>query len=164
MLSPTLTPLHFKGIPHDVSKFYDLEYFYRKTSIPVVEQSALKWWNFTTPPPVEPLTCWSVLEAVAGGRNINDGECASTSGGTRPADRIFGHVGSGSMAVHNIDIKYYLHCTALRRNRNSGSKRFTNSTRTRGRSNNGSRKSAKTSCLMRTRTLKTTRPTTSRPL
>ncbi|GAA5873183.1 hypothetical protein JCM16303_006963 [Sporobolomyces ruberrimus] len=85
VIVPTLTPLHFQGLPQDMSKFYDIERFYEETSIPLVELSTLKWWNFTTPPPVEPVTCWSVLEQVADGRNIND----------------------GSMAVHNIDVKYY---------------------------------------------------------
>ncbi|GAA6005791.1 hypothetical protein JCM11491_004012 [Sporobolomyces phaffii] len=82
---PTLTPLHFRGLPQDMSRFYDLQGFYESTAIPAVELSTLKWWNFTAPPPVEPLSCWSVLEQVADGRNIND----------------------GSMAVHNIDVKYY---------------------------------------------------------
>ncbi|GAA5914475.1 O-fucosyltransferase family protein [Sporobolomyces salmoneus] len=85
VIIPTLTPLHFQGLPQDMSTFYDLDYFYEKTSIPIIEQSTLKRWNFTDPPPLESVTCWSVLEAVADGRNVND----------------------GSMAVHNIDIKYY---------------------------------------------------------
>ncbi|GAA5935654.1 uncharacterized protein JCM15063_001764 [Sporobolomyces koalae] len=83
---PTLTALHFEGLPQDVSKFYDIKRFYQSTGIPLIEWSSVKWWNFTAPPPLEPLSCWSVLEQVTGGgRNVND----------------------GSMAVHNIDVKYY---------------------------------------------------------
>ncbi|GAA5958691.1 hypothetical protein JCM3765_006005 [Sporobolomyces pararoseus] len=85
VIIPTLTPLHFQGLPQDMSKFYDLEYFYQQTSIPAVELSSLKWWNYSAPPPLEPLSCWSILEQAAGGRNIND----------------------GSMAVHNVDVKYW---------------------------------------------------------
>ncbi|GAA6061938.1 hypothetical protein JCM10212_001506 [Sporobolomyces blumeae] len=82
---PTLTPLHFDGPPQNMSKFYDVDRFYQETAIPVVELAQVKYWDFDKPPPVEPLTCWSVLENVADGRNVND----------------------GSMAVHMIDVKYY---------------------------------------------------------
>ncbi|GAA5911196.1 hypothetical protein JCM6882_006603 [Rhodosporidiobolus microsporus] len=82
---PTLTPLHFQEYPVDFSRFYDLDRFYHETRIPAIELSSMKWWNFTAPPPQEALSCWSVLEQTAGGRNIND----------------------GSMAVHNIDVKYF---------------------------------------------------------
>ncbi|GAA6034389.1 hypothetical protein JCM8097_002699 [Rhodosporidiobolus ruineniae] len=85
VIIPTLTPLHFQETPRDFSQFYDLDRFWAETQIPAVELSELKWWNFTAPPPLEQMSCWSVLEVVAGGRNIND----------------------GSMAVHNIDVKYF---------------------------------------------------------
>ncbi|GAA6058078.1 hypothetical protein JCM3770_002252 [Rhodotorula araucariae] len=82
---PTLTALHFDETPRDFSVFYDLDRFYYETEIPAVEMSALKRWDLTNPPPLEDLSCWSILEQTAGDRNIND----------------------GSMAVHNIDVKYW---------------------------------------------------------
>ncbi|GAA6014240.1 hypothetical protein JCM10207_006143 [Rhodosporidiobolus poonsookiae] len=85
VIIPTLTPLHFHETPRDFSQFYDLDRLYHDTKIPAVELSDMKWWNFSAPPPLEPLSCWSILELAAGGRNVND----------------------GSMAVHNIDVKYF---------------------------------------------------------
>ncbi|BGP14734.1 hypothetical protein JCM10213v2_002685 [Rhodosporidiobolus nylandii] len=70
---PTLTPLHFDETPRDFSQFYDLDRFYHETEIPAVELSSVKWWNFSAPPPKEDLSCWSILEQTAGGRNVNDG-------------------------------------------------------------------------------------------
>ncbi|GAA5861415.1 hypothetical protein JCM8547_006122 [Rhodosporidiobolus lusitaniae] len=85
VIIPTLTPLHFIETPRDFSQFYDLDRFYHQTQIPAVELSSVKWWNFTAPPKSEPLSCWSILELTAGGRNLND----------------------GSMAVHNVDVKNF---------------------------------------------------------
>ncbi|GAA5969741.1 hypothetical protein JCM11641_008024 [Rhodosporidiobolus odoratus] len=85
VIIPTLIPLHFEETPRDFSQFYDLDRFYHETQIAAVELSQLKWWNFTYPPPLETMSCWSVLEQTADGRNVND----------------------GSMAVHNIDVKYF---------------------------------------------------------
>ncbi|GAA5828350.1 hypothetical protein JCM11251_006209 [Rhodosporidiobolus azoricus] len=85
VIIPTLTPLHFQEYPADFSRFYNLDRFYHETRIPAVQLGDLKYWNFTAPPPQEPLSCWSTLERIYGGRNVND----------------------GSMAVHNIDVKYF---------------------------------------------------------
>lgn len=74
--SPTLTALHFDETPRDFSHFYDLDRFYHESRIPAVELSSLKYWNFTSPPPLEPMSCWSILELTAGGRNVNDGALA----------------------------------------------------------------------------------------
>lgn len=89
-----------------MSKFYDIQRFYQETSIPLVELSKFKWWNFEKPPPVEPLTCWSVLENVADGRNVNDGMRFSFARDSKPVLMCFRNL-AGSMAVHNIDVKYY---------------------------------------------------------
>jgi len=90
-----------------MSKFYDIERFYQDTAIPLVELSKFKWWDFEKPPPVEPLTCWSVLENVADGRNINDGKRDLSLAIAKAVSLIAFENYSGSMAVHNIDVKYY---------------------------------------------------------
>jgi hypothetical protein len=86
--SPTLTALHFEETPRDFSHFYDLDRFYHESRIPAIELSSMKWWNFSTPPPLEPLSCWSILELTAGGRNVNDGALHSPSCSLRLTDRL----------------------------------------------------------------------------
>ncbi|KAG0658108.1 hypothetical protein C6P46_006067 [Rhodotorula mucilaginosa] len=72
---PTLTPLHFSGLPQDLSVFYDLDRFVRESGIPAIQLSDLK--PFAQDPSqeaaTEKISCWSVLERVAGNRNFNDG-------------------------------------------------------------------------------------------
>lgn len=71
-----MTPLHFSGLPQDLSVFYDLDRFVRESGIPAIQLSDLK--PFAQDPSQEAVTekisCWSVLERVAGNRNFNDGE------------------------------------------------------------------------------------------
>jgi hypothetical protein len=71
-----LTPLHFSGLPQDLSVFYDLDRFVRESGIPAIQLSDLK--PFAQDPSqeaaTEKISCWSVLERVAGNRNFNDGE------------------------------------------------------------------------------------------
>lgn len=90
MRSPTLTPLHFSGLPQDLSVFYDLDRFVRESGIPAIQLSDLK--PFAQDPSqeavIEKISCWSVLERVAGNRNFNDGEREQSSRGlpNRAAD------------------------------------------------------------------------------
>ncbi|BGP57326.1 hypothetical protein JCM8202v2_004967 [Rhodotorula sphaerocarpa] len=84
---PTLTPLHFSGAPQNFSLFYDLDRFIRESGIPAVQLSDLKPLvrARSDVAPQEQISCWSVLERVAGNANFND----------------------GSMMVHGMDVRYW---------------------------------------------------------
>lgn len=85
--SPTLTPLHFSGEPQNFSLFYDLDRFIRESGIPAVQLSDLKPLvrARSDVAPQEPISCWSVLERVAGNANFNDGRSLSAFLGERIA-------------------------------------------------------------------------------
>ncbi|GAA5975685.1 hypothetical protein JCM10908_005242 [Rhodotorula pacifica] len=83
---PTFTPLHFSGTPQDLDVFYDLDRFIRESGIPAVKLSDCKpFGDENSHLAIEKLSCWSVLERVAGNRNFND----------------------GSMLVHAMDVRYW---------------------------------------------------------